>query len=106
MKKFPTPTANLSAPTAGTLCKAAELLKNSGAISIRAIATHGILSGPAIDNINNSVLTEIIVSDTISDVYKKQSNCNKLKIISCFELISNAIERLHKNISIHELNLV
>jgi ribose-phosphate pyrophosphokinase len=92
--------------TAGTLCKAAELLKNSGAISIRAIATHGILSGPAIDNINNSVLTEIIVSDTISDVYEKQSNCDKLKIISCFELISNAIERLHKNISIHELNLV
>lgn len=92
--------------TAGTLCKAAELLKNSGAKSIRAIATHGILSGPAIDNINDSFLTELIVSDTISDVYKKKIFCEKLVVISCAELISNAIERLHKNISIHELNLV
>lgn len=92
--------------TAGTLCKAAELLKKSGATSVRAIATHGLLSGPAIDNINNSVLTEIIVSDTLSDVYEKQAYCSKLVVISCSNLISNAIERLHKNISIHELNLV
>jgi len=92
--------------TAGTLCKAAELLKNSGAKTVRAIATHGILSGPAIANINKSVLTEIIVSDTISDVYDKQAFCPKLVVISCADLISNAIERLHKNISIHELNLV
>lgn len=92
--------------TAGTLCKAAELLKNSGAKSVRAIATHGILSGPAIENINKSVLTEIIVSDTIHDVYEKQPICPKLVVISCADLISNAIERLHKNISIHELNLV
>ena len=92
--------------TAGTLCKAAELLKNSGAKTVRAIATHGILSGPAIANINKSVLTEIIVSDTINDVYDKQAFCSKLVVISCADLISNAIERLHKNISIHELNLV
>jgi ribose-phosphate pyrophosphokinase len=92
--------------TAGTLCKAADLLKKSGAKTVRAIATHGILSGPAIANINKSVLTEIIVSDTISDVYDKQAVCPKLVVISCADLISNAIERLHKNISIHELNLV
>ena len=92
--------------TAGTLCKAADLLKKSGATSVRAIATHGLLSGSAIDNINNSVLTEIIVSDTLSDVYEKQAYCSKLVVISCSNLISNAIERLHKNISIHELNLV
>lgn len=92
--------------TAGTLCKAAELLKKSGATSVRAIATHGLLSGPAIDNINNSVLTEIIVSDTLSDVYEKQAYCSKLVVISCSNLLSNAIERLNKNISIHELNLV
>ena len=92
--------------TAGTLCKAADLLKKSGANSVRAIATHGLLSGPAIDNINNSVLTEIIVSDTINDVYEKQAYCSKLVVISCSNLLSNAIERLHKNISIHELNLV
>ena len=92
--------------TAGTLCKAADLLKKSGATSVRAIATHGLLSGSAIDNINNSVLTEIIVSDKLSDVYEKQAYCSKLVVISCSNLISNAIERLHKNISIHELNLV
>jgi ribose-phosphate pyrophosphokinase len=92
--------------TAGTLCKAAELLKKSGATSVRAIATHGILSGPAIDNINNSELTEIIVSDSLSDVYEKQAYCPKLVVISCSNLISNAIERLNKNISIHELNLI
>jgi len=51
--------------TAGTLCKAASKLIEAGALSVRAICTHGVLSGKAIDNIGNSVLTELIISDTL-----------------------------------------
>jgi ribose-phosphate pyrophosphokinase len=90
--------------TAGTLCKASELLINTGALSVRAITTHPILSGDALDNISKSSLTEVIVSDTIGSVYDKQPLCEKIKIITCADLISDSIYRLFKNKSIHELN--
>ena len=51
--------------TAGTLCKAAEVIMNKGAKSVRAMATHPVLSGKAYENIENSMLTEVIVCDTI-----------------------------------------
>lgn len=94
------------ADTLGTLKKASELLHSHGALSIRAISTHGILSGPSIDNLNNSFLTELIVSDTIESVYDKTKLSDKLKVISCSDLISDAIDRLIKNKSINELNVI
>jgi ribose-phosphate pyrophosphokinase len=64
--------------TAGTLTKAAELFIEKGALSVRAFCTHAVLSGPAFDRINNSKLTELIVTDTIP--LKQQSD--KIRVVS------------------------
>ncbi len=77
--------------TAGTLCKAAELLKEKGARRIYAIATHGILSGKAIENLNGSVIENIIVSNTIKDVSKKSELCTKIEVLSIAEQIARFI---------------
>lgn len=90
------------ADTGGTLKKAAGLMMESGAKSVRAVATHGVLSGMAYDNINSSVLSELIVSDSIS----KPEISDKIKYISCSKLISKSIIALVQKKSIHELNLV
>jgi len=92
------------ADTLGTLKKASEILIEAGALSVRAIATHGILSGKALENLETSNLTELIVSDTIGSVYDKSSS--KLRIISCSRLIVDVVDRIVKNKSIHELNIV
>ena len=92
------------ADTLGTLKKASEILIEAGALSVRAIATHGILSGKALENLETSNLTELIVSDTIGSVYDKSSS--KLRIITCSRLIVDVVDRIVKNKSIHELNIV
>jgi ribose-phosphate pyrophosphokinase len=92
------------ADTLGTLKKASEILMDSGALSVRGIATHGILSGKAIQNLEESRLTELIVSDTIGSVYDIKSD--RLRIISCSNLIADVMDRLVKNKSIHELNMI
>ena len=92
------------ADTLGTIKKASEILMESGAISVRAIATHGILSGKAMENLESSKLTELIVSDTIGSVYEKTSD--KLRIISCSNMIVDVVDRLVKNKSIHEINMI
>ena len=89
------------ADTLGTMCKAAELLIDKGAKSVRAIATHGILSGKAYTNLESSVLTELLVSDSI------QANASpKLKVISCDRIIGKSIWGLVNRQSIHELNAI
>lgn len=98
--------------TLGTLKKASEIIMQAGALSVRAIATHAILSGNAMENLENSKLTELIVSDTVGSVYdkleyfKKKNISSKLKIISCSNLIVDVLDRLVKNKSIHELNMI
>ena len=92
--------------TFGTISNVGDLLIKNGAKSIRAIATHGILSGSAIDNLNKSSISELIVSDTIPSVYEKAKVSTKLKIISSSDLISSSIHRLIKSQSISELNVV
>jgi ribose-phosphate pyrophosphokinase len=86
--------------TGGTIAKAAKLLIDAGALSVRAIATHGVLSGPAYENIENSVITELIISDTI-DIEKKS---DKIKIISSADILSKAILSLEARKSINEIN--
>ncbi|KAF5053229.1 Ribose-phosphate pyrophosphokinase [anaerobic digester metagenome] len=75
--------------TAGTLCKSAELMINAGARSVRAMCTHGIFSGKAYENIDNSVLSELIVTDTIIKDHKSP----KVKVLSVAELLADVIKR-------------
>jgi ribose-phosphate pyrophosphokinase len=85
--------------TGGTMCKAAQLIMDRGALSVRAICTHPVLSHNAHDNISNSVLEELIVTDSIP---KKQDN-PKIKILSVAELFAQAIGRVRDNGSISTL---
>lgn len=82
--------------TAGTLTKAAELFIEKGAKSVRAFCTHAVLSGPAYERINNSKLTELIVTDTIP--LKQKSD--KIRVITVADLFADVIDRLIKNESI------
>ena len=85
--------------TAGTLTKSAQMLVDKGAKSVRAFCTHPVLSGKAYENIENSVLSELVVCDTIP--LKQQSS--KIKVLSTAELFSIAIRNVHENKSIHSL---
>lgn len=82
--------------TAGTLTKAAELFIEKGALSVRAFCTHAVLSGPAYERINNSKLTELIVTDTIP--LKEKSD--KIRVVSVADLFADVINRLVHNESI------
>lgn len=82
--------------TGGTLTKAADLMIEKGALSVRAICTHPILSGEAYDRIENSKLTELIVSDTIP--LKKTSS--KIKVVSCAPLFADVMHKVQENTSI------
>lgn len=85
--------------TAGTICKAATLLKEKGAKSVRAVCTHAVLSGKAYENIDNSVLEEICVTDTIP----LKKNSPKIKVLTVSNLFAKAIRKIHDNESISSL---
>ena len=85
--------------TAGTICKAAALLKENGANSVRAVCTHPVLSGNAYDNIENSVLEEMVVTDTLP--LKKVTS--KIKVQSVSDLFAKAIRKIHDHESISSL---
>ncbi len=79
--------------TAGTICKAADMMMDMGAKSVRAVVTHPILSGPAYDRINASKLTEVIVTDSIP--LKQGENISKFKVISVADIFADAITRVY-----------
>lgn len=85
--------------TAGTLCKAADILMANGALSVRAMATHAVLSGKAYENIENSKLSEVIVTDTIP---VKTELSSKIKVLSCAELFADVMEMVHEHKSISD----
>ncbi|MCX8019597.1 MAG: ribose-phosphate pyrophosphokinase [Chitinophagaceae bacterium] len=85
--------------TGGTLAKSAALLKDKGAKTVRALITHPILSGNAYENIENSVLEELVVCDTIP----LKKNCSKIKVISVADLFAVAIRNAFENKSITSL---
>jgi ribose-phosphate pyrophosphokinase len=85
--------------TAGTLSKAASLIMEKGAKSVRAVCTHAVLSGKAYETIENSALTELIVTDTIP--LKHQSE--KIRVLSTADLFSRAIANVNEHASISEL---
>lgn len=82
--------------TGGTLCKAADMMMERGALSVRAICTHGVLSGKAYENIENSKLTDLIVTDTIP---LKQSS-SKIKVVSVADLFAKVIHSVQNRESI------
>ena len=82
--------------TAGTLTKAADVMMERGALSVRALTTHAILSGPAYERIEKSDLEELIVTDTIP--LKKQSS--KIKVVSCAPLFADVMKKVQTNTSI------
>ncbi|MEK6672528.1 MAG: ribose-phosphate pyrophosphokinase [Nitrospirota bacterium] len=88
--------------TAGTMTQAAAALKESGANRVFAAATHAVLSGPAIDRINASVVEEIIVTNTIL-LDSKKEKCRKLTVLSIAPLLADAIKRIHEESSISSL---
>ncbi|ODN43580.1 ribose-phosphate pyrophosphokinase [Piscirickettsia litoralis] len=79
--------------TAGTLCKAAEALREQGATNVSAYCVHPVLSGNAIANIENSSLTELVVTDTIP-LTEEAKNCSRIKQLSLAPMLSEAIRRV------------
>lgn len=88
--------------TAGTLCLAAKALKDNGALSVRAYCTHPVLSGKAIDNITNSVLDELVVTDTIP-LREDAKSCKKIRQIGIAEMLAETIRRMVEGDSVSSL---
>ncbi len=88
--------------TAGTLCKAAAALKEHGALSVSAYCTHPVLSGPAIDNLNNSVLDELVVTDTIPLTPEAEA-CPKIRQLSIATMLAETIRRIHFDESVSSM---
>lgn len=88
--------------TAGTMCKAAEVLKSRGAIHVSAYCTHPVLSGPAIERVNASVLDELVVTDTIP-LSAQAAASGKIRQLSCAKLLGETIIRIAKEESVSSL---
>lgn len=88
--------------TAGTICSAAKLLKDRGAKTIFVGATHGVFAGPALERIEESPISEMVVTDTIplTEETKKVGN---IKILSVSSMLGEAIKRIHRNESVSSL---
>jgi ribose-phosphate pyrophosphokinase len=88
--------------TAGTVCKAAAALKAAGAIEVSVCCTHPVLSGPAIERIEQSELKEVIVTDTIP-LHETAKACSRIKVLSVSGLLSEAVRRIYYNDSVSSL---
>jgi ribose-phosphate pyrophosphokinase len=88
--------------TAGTLTKAAEVLKNHGANRVLAVATHPVLSGPAVARINSSVLERVVVTDTIP-LRAEARSCERLDVVSVAGMFGDAMRAIHHNDSVSRL---
>ncbi|MBL02384.1 MAG: phosphoribosylpyrophosphate synthetase [Acidobacteria bacterium] len=88
--------------TAGTMQKAALALKENGASRVLACAVHGVLSGPALDRVNESALEQLIVTNTIPQV-GNAGVCDKLEVLSVATLLAKAIQSIHDETSVSSL---
>lgn len=86
--------------TAGTVVAASQLLLSKGARSVKVCATHGVLSGPAIDRIKTAPIEEVIITDTIP---LKDDSCDKIKVVSIANLLAEAIRRVQEGESVSSL---
>jgi ribose-phosphate pyrophosphokinase len=87
--------------TAGTICAAADILMENGASDVWCIATHGVLSGPAVDRLKNSKLSKVVITDTLPIGSDKQFD--KLEVLSIATLIADAIRAVFEDASVSEL---
>jgi ribose-phosphate pyrophosphokinase len=87
--------------TAGTICSAAELLKERGARNILAAATHGVFSGPAVDRLKNAPIDKVVITDTLPIPPEKQMD--KLEVLSVSEIIADAIRAVFEDTSVSEI---
>ena len=90
--------------TAGTLCNAASALKEKGAKAVKAYITHPVLSGPAIERINDSDIDELVVTNSIP-LNKEAQKCSKIRVISISNIIAECIIRLSNEESLSEMFL-
>ncbi len=88
--------------TAGTLCNAARAVMDHGATEVNAVATHGIFSGPAMERINNSSLSKVLVTDTIPQ-QERVEQCDRLEVMGMGRLLGEAVKRIHHGDSISSL---
>jgi ribose-phosphate pyrophosphokinase len=88
--------------TAGTLVNASEAVMKQGAKSICTYASHGVFSPPAIDRICNSVIEEVVVTDSIP-LREDAKDCGKIRVLSCASLVGEAISRVHTGASVSSL---
>jgi len=88
--------------TAGTLVKAAQALDAAGARSIYACCTHAVLSGQAVEKINNSCIKKLYITDTVP-TNDKAAVCSKLRVESVAPILGEAISRIHREVSVSEL---
>ncbi|MCD4757702.1 MAG: ribose-phosphate pyrophosphokinase [Arcobacteraceae bacterium] len=85
--------------TAGTLVKAAEVLKKKGATSVMACCTHGVLSGPAFERLENGALDELVVTDTIP----LKQECSKITVLTASKIFAETIRRISNNESVNDI---
>jgi len=90
--------------TAGTLCNAANALKDKGAKAVKAYITHPVLSGPAIERLNNSSIDELVVTNSIP-LNKEAQKCSKIRVICIANIIAQCITRLSNEESLSEMFL-
>ncbi len=88
--------------TAGTLCEAASALKAHGAVRVAACITHPVLSGPAVDNIRNSELDELVVTDTIP-LSDEARECERIRVVSMAPVIAETMRRINREESVSSL---
>ncbi len=88
--------------TAGTLCKAAKALKEHGAAKVKAYSTHAVLSGPAVQNLENSELDELVVTDTIP-LRPEARACGRIRVLSIAEMLAETMRRINNEESVSSL---
>jgi len=88
--------------TAGTLCGAANALKEKGATKVLAYCTHPVLSGPAISRISESSLDELVVTDTIK-LSENAAQCKKIRQVSLSKVLAESIHRIHDQESLRSM---
>ena len=89
--------------TGGTICEAAKLVLEHGATDVIAAATHGVLSGSAIERIKASPISKLVITDTIPTEGRLDGLSEKLQVLSVGDLVGEAIHRIHNNLSLSEL---